>query len=149
MWKEKLQKASFRGIPFFMKSADTQVGRRINTHEFPYRDDAEVEDMGKAARGFSVSAFVIGNDYIEKRDALIEALEKRGSGILVHPYYGIMSAALTEPARISENMSKKGGIAEFSISFIAVSEREFTQVLTNTKENIQKKAAQLEKTAAA
>lgn len=117
-WRERYQEASFRGKPFKIKRSDAEVGRRIALHEYPQRDDAYAEDMGRKARKFSFEALIIGGDYDKARDALIEALETRGSGLLVHPYYGRRTVALAGPVRVSESPSDEGGMARFSLEFV-------------------------------
>lgn len=116
-WRKELQPASFRGKPFSVKRADSQVGRRTVVHTYPQRDKAFTEDMGAVARAFTVEAIVIGPDYMKARDALIEALNQPGPGQLVHPYYGRVMVALTSPARISESY-EFGGSARFSLDFV-------------------------------
>lgn len=120
-WRKQLQPASFRGEAFHVKGADSEVGRRTVLHEYPQRDEPFSEDMGRKARGFKVEAIVIGPDYFKARDALIEALEAKGSGVLVHPYYGRRTVTLASPARISES-SDEGGMARFSLDFVEAGE---------------------------
>jgi len=120
-WRKQLQPASFRGVAFHVKGADSEVGRRTVLHEYPQRDEPFAEDMGRKARGFKVEAIVIGPDYFKARDALIEALETKGSGVLVHPYYGQRTVALASPARISESPDE-GGLARFSLDFVEAGE---------------------------
>lgn len=114
-WRDQLQPASFRGVPFHVAGTDGQIGRRQAVHEYPFRDLPYVEDLGRKAREFTLEAFVIGDDYMTARDALIAALEKSGSGELVHPYRGRSQVAVTQ-ARLSET-SAEGGMARFSITF--------------------------------
>jgi prophage DNA circulation protein len=108
--------ASFRGVAFFVESADRTGGRRTVTHEFPLRDHPYVEDLGRRARVFQVEAYVLGDDYVRRRDELLAALEDTaGPGELVHPYHGIRRAicsGLTTRESIAE-----GGMARLSIEF--------------------------------
>lgn len=120
-WRKQLQPGSFRGVPFSVKSASTQVGRRVALHEYPQRDDAYPEDLGQKADAFTVEAVIVGPDYIKARDALIAALKQRGAGILVHPYYGQRTVTLVSPARISES-PEEGGLARFSLDFVEAGE---------------------------
>ena len=123
-WRKKLQPGSFRGVPFFVKGgAQTQVGRRVEVHKYPQRDKAFPEDLGLEPDAFTIEALVIGPDYFAPRDALIEALKKRGPGELVHPYYGRRTVTLVSPARISET-PQEGGSARFSLDFIEAGENE-------------------------
>jgi len=55
-WANNLQDASFRGVKFDV--ARTRDGRQKATasHEYPYLDGADVEDLGGRARHFSMTA---------------------------------------------------------------------------------------------
>ena len=91
----KLLPASFRGVSFGVISASSKFGRRNAVHEYPFRDTPWVEDLGRQARRFSVTGFIVGDDVIERRDAMIAACESSdtGSSTLVHPTLGKRSVA--------------------------------------------------------
>lgn len=107
--------AKFRGVEFFVESADRSGGRRVVKHEYPLRDLPYGEDMGRKARSFPVEGYVIGDDYLVAKNALIDALEKPGPGELNHPYYGTLRV-IVEDYRVRET-SDRGGTATFSITF--------------------------------
>lgn len=112
----KLIGASFRGVPFLVETSERAGGRRIVTHEFPLRDDPFVEDLGRRARTFKVDGYVLGDDYLVQRDALLTALEdETGPGELVHPYHGVRRA-ICMTVSVHEARSD-GGIANFAIEF--------------------------------
>ena len=127
-WREDLRRvsiggrnlvgASFRGVPFFVDSSERGGGgRRIVTHEFPGRDDPFVEDLGRGARTFRIEGYVIGDDYLSQRDALLSALEdQEGPGTLLHPYYGVRSVICMPGLTVRESKSD-GGMATFGIEF--------------------------------
>lgn len=87
-WRDKLHPASFRGISFLVDADDIQAGRRLQIHEFPKRDKAFAEDMGRSTREINLTAWVAGDDFMASRTQLLEALEKARPGTLVHPWYG-------------------------------------------------------------
>ncbi|BCB26480.1 tail protein [Sulfurimicrobium lacus] len=115
-WRDQWQEASFRGVKFRFRSAAGALGRRNVVHEYPGRDEAYVEDMGRKAREFTFEAFVIGADYMRWRDQLEEACEKEGSGELVHPTRGRMQVAVQD-CRPTENIDA-GGMASYALTFI-------------------------------
>lgn len=115
-WRDRLQKGQFRDVPFLTTSHEAQGGRRLVQNEYPLRDDPYAEDMGRKAREFSVEMYVLGADYMDARDKLIEALEKAGPGTLAHPYLGMRQVA-TREYRLRES-SQDGGMATFSVTFI-------------------------------
>jgi len=115
-WRDDLQKASFRGVAFEVESDDATFGRRVEVHEYPQRDMPYAEDLGRKARERTLTAFVIGDDYLTKRDALLAAVEKAGAGELVHPYYGRMTVTVTN-VQVSHTYTE-GGMCRFQISFV-------------------------------
>lgn len=124
-WREDLRRvsfagkqligASFRGVPFFVESAEDGGGRRAVVHEFPFRDDPYVEDLGRGARTFRIDGYVIGDNYLEQQETLLTALEADGVGELVHPYRGVKRVACLRHA--TRNARVDGGMATFSIEF--------------------------------
>ncbi len=117
-WKEKVKgQATFRDVPFWLESSERSGGRRTVKHEYPKKDEPFSEDMGRKGREFPVEGHVVGgDDYMTARDALIEALEKAGTGVLVHPYFGTLRVIVAD-FRVRES-SDRGGIATFSITFV-------------------------------
>lgn len=117
-WREKYRPASFRGAAFAVADSDHGFGRNTVVHIFPQRDMPYVEDLGMRPKRFTVEAFVIGKDYMDKRDALIKALEQEGPGTLVHPFYGEVEVSLDGEARCREGVGVGGGMAVFSLPFV-------------------------------
>lgn len=87
-WLDSYRQASFRGVEFHVESHEVERGRRAVTHEFPSRDTPYTEDLGRAARGYTVEGYILGDDYHLARDRLSDACEQPGPGELVHPYLG-------------------------------------------------------------
>lgn len=113
--------ASFRGVPFFVESSERAGGRRTVTKELPFRDEPHVEDLGRAARTFPMEGYVLGDDYLAQRDALISALEdSAGPGLLVHPTYGQRQVICTG-FRVRES-KREGGLATFGLEFAETEE---------------------------
>lgn len=115
-WRDEMRDASFRGKPFFVEEHELSGGRRTQVTEYPLRDDPATEDLGRKAHRFTFQAFVIGQDYMAARDALLDALDEAGPGELVHPYYGTRSVAILEWS-VRES-TRKGGMATFTISCV-------------------------------
>lgn len=57
-WKDRLQDASFRGVPFKVEEESAGTGRRVETHEYPNRDKPYKTVLTRAElillRGFRV-----------------------------------------------------------------------------------------------
>lgn len=115
-YREQLLEPSFRAVPFAITDVGLSSGRRSATHEYPQRDEAYIEDLGRRTRKFSVSAFVVEPNYLDKRNQLIQALEARGPGTLIHPWYGERTVSV-ESFSVQEG-SSSGGVASFTINFV-------------------------------
>lgn len=114
-WRKALRPARFRGVSFWVDSRDVETGRRTALHEFPGRDVPFIEDLGRKARSFAIEAYVLGDDYMPARDALLEACEKAEAGQLIVPWSGEVLAVCTG-CRVRESRAE-GGMAHFSLSF--------------------------------
>jgi prophage DNA circulation protein len=115
-WRERLQPASFRGIPFKVESSDISTGRRVETHEFPYRDTPYTEDLGRKARTFNMRAYLVGDNFDQETDQLIDAMETYGVGTLIHPRYGSLQVV---PSDCRSNYDDQIGRVEYlDLTFI-------------------------------
>lgn len=129
---------TFRAVEFLVKSADTELGRRVAVHEYPLRDIPYIEDLGLKARQFSFDAFVIGDDYHIARDALIAELEKAGPGTLKHPYLGTMRVSVVS-VRTSET-NRQGGRCRFSLTFVIAGANTYPVHQIDTQSKVQAQA---------
>ncbi len=114
-WRDSHAPATFRGVSFFVEGSDRGGGRRTVQHVYPFKDDPYSEDMGRKPRSFSVEGYVVGAEYEAAKRALLEALEKPGTGELVHPYEGTKRCMVAN-YRVRTSTSE-GGMARFSIEF--------------------------------
>jgi prophage DNA circulation protein len=124
-WRDQLQPASFRDAPFFVDTADTAGGRKTVVHEYPFRDEAFAEDLGRRARSFRIDGYVLGPDYFSARDALSAALETKGPGTLIHPYHGRRNVSIVGPFGLRESKDE-GGLARFSMEFVETASEAFS-----------------------
>lgn len=114
-WRDEFQPGSFRGAAFRTEGHERSGGRRIAHFEFPGRDDPMVEDLGRRQRQFSIDCHVVGADYRAARNALIDALEAAGPGLLVHPWHGQVMVVVNDFT--SSESTDEGGICRFQITF--------------------------------
>lgn len=119
-WKAKLQRASFRGVPFHVQGSSGELaGRRAAVHEYPGRDESYAEDMGGKAREFSATAYLLGQDCFKQRDQLIDACSRPGPGTFVHPSLG-SKRVLCTGCSVSEQRDA-GRMVTVSLSFVDAS----------------------------
>lgn len=94
-WWGALRQASYGGVPFAVLGTRTAFGGRNVVHEYPFRDDAWIENLGKLPRRFEIQGFLIenslvygGGPVIGQRDRIVAACESGQSQTLVHPTFG-------------------------------------------------------------
>lgn len=129
-WREQLQPASFRGVPFLTMLHEAGLGRRVQVHEYPQRDKPWAQDLGRRARELSLEAYVLGDDYMAQRNALVRAIEQRGAGALVHPYLGELQCTVVS-CKLRESTAE-GGVARFALQFVESGEANFPSAETST-----------------
>src|SRR6266699_1590632 len=125
-WRNILlgEQASFRHVMFHVESGGRSSGRRTVVHEYPKRNDPYAEDMGRIARRFQFSGYLIYRpsnplyEYTSQRKSLYEALEDDDVGTLVHPVFapGGMRAMCERFSMIESR--EKGGYTQFEMQFV-------------------------------
>lgn len=91
-WQHTLYDASFRGISFEYFGVDDSADKSLATHQAPYANDADIHDMGNNPKNISMTAIVDGDDYEQALENLLNALDAKGSGELIHPVFGAIMA---------------------------------------------------------
>lgn len=137
-WKDYLRPASFRGVEFRVEVGGRGGGRRVAPHEWPKKDVGYAEDMGRRMRRFRVSGYVIGDDYIQQRDALIAALEAEGPGTLVLPTTDGMQVVVDHFDSVESRT--RGRVCEFEMMFHEAGRDPLEQAPESTQSNISEKA---------
>jgi prophage DNA circulation protein len=118
-WRDYLRDASFRGIPFQVEDHRFTGGRNTVTHVFPQAEAVSTEDLGAAPRKYSLTAYVVGDDYMLYRDRLLNAcLNQPGPGVLVHPFLGLLNVRCDAVSLAESRM--EGGVARVDLGFIEV-----------------------------
>jgi prophage DNA circulation protein len=137
IWRTNLQPASFRGVPFYVRSDAKAGGRRIVEHEFPMKNTPFAEDMGRRARRYRVAGYILYSpvlipDYQTARDNLIDALESDGGAAqLVHPTMGV-DMVVVDTYSVTEHLQEAGGYSEFEIEFFEAGSTAFSTPAPNT-----------------
>lgn len=135
-WLYRLQPASFRGVPFKVSDDEATYGRRTTTHEYPLREVPFTEDLGRKARRYSVSAYLVGSDYMSQRDRLLTALEKGGSATLVHPFYGSVTVNVDGEIKVQHSRDN-GGMCTISLQFVESGQLNYPTAGGATAQNVQ------------
>ncbi|MEN1835487.1 DNA circularization N-terminal domain-containing protein [Pseudomonas lijiangensis] len=133
-WRDRLMPASFRGIGFFVDTDSVPVGRKGQLHEFPQRDEPYFESLGKESQIYTMEAFLVGDDCFERRDRLLEALEAKGAGELVHPWLGRMQVQVG--GCILKHNRTEGGVVRLSLKFYPDQPLRFPTSTVNTRRQL-------------
>ena len=111
---------SFKGIPIRIETGSVTGGRKNVKHEFPNRDTQTIEDLGLRPRTYNLQIIIapltvveggitkVNQGYFEYRDALIAAIEDKGTGELIHPLYGRIENVVATTYSITENFTTFG-----------------------------------------
>lgn len=147
-WRDRWQQAQFRGAIFFVEVGGRGGGRRVALHQYPKRDVPYAEDMGRTANSFTVQGYLIGPFYLDQRDALIEALEAAGPGLLrlPLPYRGSDVNVMVRQYSITE-ARERGGMCGIEMDFVEYGDPAYRPT-TSASGNIENSAAAVEQSVA-
>jgi hypothetical protein len=116
VYTQRLAQASWRGVVFSVRSEDLPGGgRKVALHEFPNSSERFVEDLGEIPPRFTITAFVHGLDWLERAQALENALREQGPGRLVMPTFGAWTVWALPYSKTASQTSV--GEIEFSLEF--------------------------------
>jgi prophage DNA circulation protein len=143
-WDDLVQ-ASFNGLPFGVREENGKFGRRWARHEYPFRDDPWMEDIGRRTREHKIVGFLLENDQVylggpvvQQKLDMIAALETPGLGQLIHPTLGTRTVAATAEfiARWEEGL-----VFEVHFDFVESGLQQFPGVATSTLDAVTAAAA--------
>jgi len=83
----KLNKSSFRGIPFYTDDEDYSGSQRLTDHKF-INGGTETESNGVNNNIFKIKAYIGGDNYLDQKEALRLAFENITSGTLIDKFNG-------------------------------------------------------------
>ena len=117
-WRMRLRPASYMGVVFHVEHQSRSGGRRVVLHEYPKRDLPYAEDMGRTAFRYQITGYLIGPEYHETKQDLMDALDNSAGGTLVDPYVGVKKV-ICERYGVSETR-ERGGYCQFEMSFVEI-----------------------------
>ena len=112
----QLSIASWRGVPFYMLSDDSEAGQRVIKFLFPGRAAADFRWLGPEDGDMHVDGLLIGSDCVRQAARMRAVCQQDGKGTLVHPWWGSFDAVLTEKARFGVS-ERELGLVHFSAVF--------------------------------
>lgn len=130
--------ASFRGVEFLLEEADGESGRRAIPHAYPKKEIGYTEDNGKVLTQERISGRVVGDNYFEQLQAILEALNKQGPGELVHPWFGIRKVQV---GKVSHKLVNRiDGTATINFEVFEVGENLFPNSKSDTATQVKTEA---------
>lgn len=140
-WRDNYRAATFRGVGFFVATADSSHGRRQAIHEAAQRDIPYTEDLGRKSREFGITGYLLGKEYDVAREELIKVCEQAGPGVLVHPYRGELTV-VCRGLTVSES-SDEGGKCTLSMTFLEAGEASYPSAKVDSVNAISAKAGEV------
>jgi prophage DNA circulation protein len=139
-WRDRWQQATFRGSRFFVENGSMAGGRRVALHQYPKRNVPYAEDMGKSANRFTVQGYLIGPNYLDDKDTLIEALEKDGPGMLRLPLpYKMRDVQVMVMGFTISEGRERGGMCQVEMEFVEYGDPNY-RATTSTPAQIEQSA---------
>lgn len=114
---EQLQQGSYKGVPFLLANGTTTGGNKNIVHQYPNSDRQTVENLGNTPRSFALNIIIPSTNYVQRRDALLAAIEEKTPGPLIHPLYGRVDNVIAGPFSLSEDLTELGD-GKLSITFL-------------------------------
>ncbi|WP_209022515.1 DNA circularization N-terminal domain-containing protein [Rhodocyclus gracilis] len=111
-----MSRASLRGFEFLTDSHDAKGGRRLVVHEYPGKDEPNVQDMGGKSWDWRLNAYFIGPDYDLERNGFLVKLAEPGAAWLTHPWLGLLWVRV-HTWSVHES-TDKGGYCTIAIEFV-------------------------------
>lgn len=99
-WTVPLQRAAYRGVRFEVINITDSFERTLAEHAYPFVNGADLEEMGLQPRCVQLQAVFFGEGYYTSLMKLLEALQKSGSDVLVHPIFGRMPNMICQSASL-------------------------------------------------
>jgi prophage DNA circulation protein len=137
-WQDELVNGSFRDVSFGLdiKTLKMSGGKKGGVNEIPQTDSGTPQDIGNRSRSREIELFFIGDDYKERRDAFLTALDEKGPGDLVLPTETFILKAFPIAWTSVENINERGGEVRFNVTFNEVVDEESPRNVPSDEEQI-------------
>lgn len=141
-WRDELLPATYNGIPFYVDTESLEFGRRIQLNEYPFSETPNTLNIGRKARKYTINAYVIGDEYLADRNALLEMIENTTvAGILTLPTLAPILVYPTDECQQVFN-NQEGGRELFKLVFVEAGVNLFPSIGNDTQLQSALEAAQ-------
>ncbi len=124
--------ASFKNFPFLTSGTSGGVSKSIVINEYLDSNKNDIIDLGNNAEDFKVEAYIVASALGDAIDTAIEfkkVLASKGTGELIHPYWGSKIVQVKSFSQGQENIAS----VKFSIAFVEKKDAEL-QPFNDVKE---------------
>jgi prophage DNA circulation protein len=116
-WRDRMVKASFKGVEFHVDGEAFRGGRRIIRRHLAGKDGSRQHDAGQNEDEGNVEAFLFGDDYDVARGELEAVLRSAGSGPLVLPSRGEATVRIVGDVETTQKRGE-GGYCSIRFSYV-------------------------------
>jgi prophage DNA circulation protein len=114
-WEEELETASFDGVEFDVQKTTDSLMRRWSEHTYPFKDGADIDDMGREARPTKLTAVFIGQDASERLGKLVLVVDRGETATFQHPLFGSWQAKMRIPSIDAVHSFRDGYVVELEV----------------------------------
>lgn len=114
-WDLQLDTASFRGVEFEVERLDDALVRRIREYRYPWRDGADLDDLGREPRRTQLTAHFRGDTYESDLSAFLKIVDAGKSGTFIHPTLGTWTARISIPSIAQTHEDRDAAVLQVEV----------------------------------
>ncbi len=97
-WSDQLELLKWGNIEINTQSCTDDYSRKVVAYDYPYKDGAELEDLGRQPRPSSFTAVFFGKNYLAELVDFLQEVDKGLTRTLQHPLFGQWEAKCVRAA---------------------------------------------------
>lgn len=91
-WDTQLKRPTWRGLAFEALSVEDTIERRVVEAHYPFKDGADLDDIGRRARPTRFTAVFHGPGYLDELVTFLKVADEGETGTFRHPLFGTWQA---------------------------------------------------------
>lgn len=107
-WRNQFFVALLGGVPIRYREVTTTPGWRQAVHEYYGTRPPTVESIGPSPWRAVIDCYLIGDNYLEEKQRLIDVIDSPGPWEFIHPTAGPFMVKLERPPELRESVSEQG-----------------------------------------
>lgn len=114
-WDLQLDTASWRGVDFEVERLDDNLVRRIREYSYPWRDGADLDDLGREPRRTQLTAHFRGDTYEGDLSAFLQLVDAGKAGTFHHPTLGSWTARVTVSSIVHTHEDRDAAVVQMEV----------------------------------